>query len=69
MVKKLRGALEFIHHEASGGVILLIAAVFALILANSPLAFLYGALLDTPVSIRIGASSSIRTCCTGSTMA
>jgi NhaA family Na+:H+ antiporter len=55
MVKKLRGALEFIHHEASGGVILLIAAVFALILANSPLASLYGALLDTPVSIRIGA--------------
>ena len=55
MVKKLRGALEFIHHEASGGVILLIAAVFALILANSPLAPLYGALLDTPVSIRIGA--------------
>src|SRR5262245_61594259 len=55
MVKKVRGALEFIHHEASGGVILLIAAVFALILANSPLAPLYGALLDTPVSIRIGA--------------
>jgi NhaA family Na+:H+ antiporter len=55
MVKKLRGALEFIHHEASGGVVLLIAAVFALILANSPLASLYGALLDTPVSIHIGA--------------
>jgi NhaA family Na+:H+ antiporter len=55
MVKKLRGALEFIHHEASGGVILLLAAIFALFLANSPLAGLYGALLDTPVSIRIGA--------------
>ncbi|MBN8913116.1 MAG: Na+/H+ antiporter NhaA, partial [Rhizobiales bacterium] len=41
-------------HEASGGVILLIAAVAALILANSALAPLYGALLDTHVSLRIG---------------
>jgi Na+:H+ antiporter, NhaA family len=55
MVKKLRGALEFIHHEASGGVILLLAAIFALFLANSPLADLYGALLDTKLSIQVGA--------------
>ena len=55
MVRKLRGALEFVHHEASGGIMLLFAAVLALVLANSPLATLYGALLDTPVTIRVGA--------------
>jgi NhaA family Na+:H+ antiporter len=52
--RRLRGALEFIHHEASGGVVLLAAAILALILANSPLASLYGALLDTHLSVRIG---------------
>jgi NhaA family Na+:H+ antiporter len=55
MVRKLRGALEFVHHEASGGIMLLFAAVLALVLANSSLAALYGALLDTPVTIRVGA--------------
>ena len=53
--KLLKGsALEFARHEASGGVVLLAAALFALVLANSPLATLYGALLDTPVSVRVG---------------
>lgn len=53
--RRLRDAMNFIqHHEASGGVVLLIAAVAALILANSSLAPLYGALLDTHVSLRIG---------------
>jgi len=55
MVGKLRGALRFIHHEASGGIILLFAAILALLLANSPLSHVYDALLDTPVTIRIGA--------------
>jgi NhaA family Na+:H+ antiporter len=55
MVKRLRGALEFVHHEASGGVMLMVAAALALVLANSSLADLYGTLLETPVSIRIGA--------------
>jgi NhaA family Na+:H+ antiporter len=54
MAPKLRGALKFIHHEASGGVVLLIAAMIALVLANSALAPLYGGLLDTHVSVRIG---------------
>ncbi len=53
--RRLRDAMNFIrHHEASGGVVLLVAAVAALILANSSLAPLYGALLDTHVSVRIG---------------
>ncbi|MGE0024885.1 MAG: Na+/H+ antiporter NhaA [Hyphomicrobium sp.] len=50
----LRGALKFIHHEASGGIVLLAAAALALLLANSELAGLYGALLDTHLSVRIG---------------
>lgn len=55
MVRKLRGALEFIsHHEASGGVFLLLAALLALVLANSAAAPLYGALLDTHLSLQIG---------------
>ncbi|HKZ96940.1 MAG TPA: Na+/H+ antiporter NhaA [Hyphomicrobiaceae bacterium] len=54
-MKKQTGALEFIHHEAASGVMLLGAALLALVLANSPLAFLYDGLLDTPVSVRIGA--------------
>ncbi|MCC7253333.1 Na+/H+ antiporter NhaA [Hyphomicrobium sp.] len=53
--RRLRDAMNFIqHHEASGGVALLVAAVAALILANSALAPLYGALLDTHVSVRVG---------------
>jgi len=50
----LRGALKFIHHEASGGIVLLAAAALALLLANSELAGLYGALLDTHLSVRVG---------------
>ena len=44
----------FLRHEAAGGVVLLAAAILALVLNNSPLAWAYEALLDTPVSIRIG---------------
>ena len=50
-----RGALDFIHHEATGGLILLAAAVVAMVLANSSAASLYDAFLATPVSVRIGA--------------
>ena len=46
--------MKFIHHEASGGIVLLIAAVVALLLANSPLASTYDALLHTHVSVRVG---------------
>jgi Na+:H+ antiporter, NhaA family len=53
--RRFKGALDFAQHEASGGVMLLAAALFALFLANSPLAYLYGALLDTPVSVKVGA--------------
>jgi Na+:H+ antiporter, NhaA family len=52
LLKDRAGA--FLRHEAAGGIVLLAAAVVALLLSNSPLAWLYDALLDTPVSIRVG---------------
>jgi NhaA family Na+:H+ antiporter len=46
---------DFMKMESAGGLILLIAAVVAMIIANSPLVGFYEALLDTPVAIQIGA--------------
>jgi len=46
---------EFLRMEAAGGVLLVIAAVLALLLANSPAGGLYVALLDTPVVVQVGA--------------
>src|SRR5262249_27900649 len=51
---KLKGALEFLHHEAAGGLVLVTAALLALLASNSPLASLYEGLLDTPVGVRVG---------------
>jgi len=48
---------RFLRLEASGGIILMFAAVFALVLANTPLASFYALLIDTPIEIRIGAFS------------
>jgi Na+:H+ antiporter, NhaA family len=55
MRERLQSATAFFHHEAAGGLVLLAAAVAALIVANSPLDWLYGGLLDTPVAVRVGA--------------
>ena len=46
---------EFLQKESAGGLLLVGAAVIAMVLVNSPLDFLYFALLDTPVSIQVGA--------------
>ena len=46
---------RFLQLEASGGIILMLAAVLALVLANTPLQTYYALLIDTPVEIRIGA--------------
>lgn len=43
-----------LHHEAAGGVLLMLAAAAALILDNSPLNWLYDAILNTPVAVQIG---------------
>ena len=55
MRQRLEGALRFIQHEAAGGIVLLVAAVLALVLANSPAAWLYDSLLGTPVVVQVGA--------------
>lgn len=44
-----------LHHEAAGGVLLMLAAAAALLLDNSPLSWLYDALLATPVVVQVGA--------------
>ncbi len=49
------GAQAFFQHQAAGGVVLMAAALIALALDNSPLAWLYDGLLKTPVVIQIGA--------------
>lgn len=46
---------EFMKLESAGGMLLLATAILALIIANSPFQTLYQSLIDTPVSIRIGA--------------
>jgi Na+:H+ antiporter, NhaA family len=48
---KLRALL---HHEAAGGVILVLAALLAILLENSRFAWLPDAFLDTPVTVRVG---------------
>jgi NhaA family Na+:H+ antiporter len=46
---------QFLKLESAGGIILMVAAVLALVFANTPLHSYYTLLLDTPVEIRIGA--------------
>ena len=45
---------DFLRLETASGVLLVIAAVVAMIVANSPLAGLYAGLIDLPVEIRVG---------------
>lgn len=46
---------EFLRLESAGGILLLTTAVLAMVIANSPLASLYDALLETTVAVRVGA--------------
>ena len=48
---------DFMKLESAGGILLLLAAVVALLVANSPLAGLYSELLDTTVAVQVGALS------------
>ncbi|WP_226877110.1 Na+/H+ antiporter NhaA [Microbulbifer hainanensis] len=45
---------EFIHRQSSGGIVLMICALLALIIANSPLQEAYEHLLHLPVSLGVG---------------
>ena len=46
---------SFFRLESASGILLMIAAAMALLLANSPLSSYYDLLLDTPVEVRVGA--------------
>ena len=46
---------QFIRQESAGGILLIIAAFIAIVLANSPLVSFYNLLIDTPVEIRVSA--------------
>jgi NhaA family Na+:H+ antiporter len=45
---------EFLRLESAAGVLLLLAAVIAMLVANSPLAGSYTAILNTTVAIQVG---------------
>jgi len=46
---------QFLRFEAAGGIVLILAATLGIIMANSPLNWLYDIILETPVTIRVGA--------------
>ncbi len=45
---------RFLRLESSGGILLVLAGAFAMLLANSPLAGYYGRLLDVPLAVHLG---------------
>jgi NhaA family Na+:H+ antiporter len=45
---------DFMRQDSASGILLILAAVLAMVLENSPLSPFYGSLLETPVEIRIG---------------
>jgi NhaA family Na+:H+ antiporter len=54
-IARILGSMQqFISREASSGVVLLAMAIIALLLANSPFAGSYQALLETNIGIAIG---------------
>lgn len=52
---KLNALRQFVRLESAGGLALMAAAVFAVILENSPLASSYDLILETPVVVQVGA--------------
>ncbi len=46
---------SFLEKESASGILLMIAAILAIIIANSPLNSFYHALLEIPVELRVGA--------------
>lgn len=46
---------DFIKMESAGGILLMVSAILALLVANSPLSVFYEALLDTTVAVQVGA--------------
>ena len=54
MIRQGSAFKEFLHHQAAGAIVLLIATVAAVAVANSPLAADYGAFLHTDIGLRFG---------------
>jgi NhaA family Na+:H+ antiporter len=50
----MKALREFLQLESAGSVLLLVAAVLALVVANSPLSPFYDALLNVPLEVRAG---------------
>ncbi len=46
---------RFTSPEKISGIMLMVAAISAMVISNSPLAWIYDALLDTPVVVQVGA--------------
>jgi NhaA family Na+:H+ antiporter len=53
-MRLLHALRAFVALESAGGILLALAALLALAVANSPLALYYDAFLDTPVEVRAG---------------
>lgn len=54
MERVSRRLTEFIRSESAGGILLMITAALAMILANTPLSHFYDMFVFTPVHIRVG---------------
>ena len=55
MIKPLAYSFNsFIKHHVNGGIVLMVVAVLAMIVANSPWSDAYLSILDYPVSLQIG---------------
>ncbi|MGL4965711.1 MAG: Na+/H+ antiporter NhaA [Inquilinus sp.] len=52
--KPISAIRSFLEIEAAGGIVLMVVAVLALIVANSPLAGAYDTLLQLPIGLRFG---------------
>lgn len=57
----LTNIVSFLKHEATSGIIIMVAAALALTIDNSSLRPVYAALLETPVALRIGSFSLDKT--------
>ena len=55
MIRTAQDAIaSFFKMESASGILLMVAAILAMVVANSPLSLWYQLLLDTPVQVRVG---------------
>jgi NhaA family Na+:H+ antiporter len=50
----LKALKDFFQFEAASGILLMVAAILAMLVVNSPVSGLYDSLLDIPVEVRLG---------------